>query len=225
MTRIEAIFFDLDDTLYPSEEAYGIGLRAAHAALSKRKKISWPRFMDLYRKARNAVKKTLGEVPAARNRMLYFKELADGLNGPDAGLALELMRAYDTCWTKVDATEGARIVKRLSRRFPLGLITNQVTAMQLLKIKRIDPRGDRFKVIVTSEEAGVEKPDPKIFRLACRRMGVRPNHALMIGDSWKADILGSQKAGLIPVFLSPKKAAKSKSIARIKRLSELESLL
>ncbi|WP_091379788.1 HAD family hydrolase [Actinokineospora alba] len=40
---------------------------------------------------------------------------------------------------------------------------------------------------VLSYAEGVVKPDPKIFLLACDRLGVEPDWALMIGDSVEAD--------------------------------------
>jgi putative hydrolase of the HAD superfamily len=46
--------------------------------------------------------------------------------------------------------------------------------------------------IVSSEEAGVEKPHPYIFHLALRKMGLDQKEVLMIGDSQQKDILGSK---------------------------------
>lgn len=50
--------------------------------------------------------------------------------------------------------------------------------------------------IYISGELGVEKPDPRIFRLACKALGVAPRDALHVGDSLKADVLGARAAGL-----------------------------
>ncbi|WP_433267657.1 HAD family hydrolase [Actinosynnema sp. CS-041913] len=47
--------------------------------------------------------------------------------------------------------------------------------------------GDRVDEFVLSFEVGSIKPDPKIFRVACDRLGVLPEEALMIGDSEEAD--------------------------------------
>ena len=55
--------------------------------------------------------------------------------------------------------------------------------------------GSRFETVVTSAEAGVQKPDPEIFRLALARLGVEPSWALHVGDS-EADRLGARAAGL-----------------------------
>ncbi len=54
---------------------------------------------------------------------------------------------------------------------------------------------DRFHAIVTSAEAGVQKPDPVIFRLALARIGVSPGRALHVGDS-ESDREGARRAAL-----------------------------
>jgi putative hydrolase of the HAD superfamily len=52
-----------------------------------------------------------------------------------------------------------------------------------------------FETVVTSAEARVPKPDPRIFRLALERLGVAPDRALHIGDS-PADEEGARAAGM-----------------------------
>ena len=54
---------------------------------------------------------------------------------------------------------------------------------------------DRFAAIVTSAEAGVQKPDPAIFLRALARLGVDPWRALHVGDD-EVDRAGARAAGL-----------------------------
>jgi REG-2-like HAD superfamily hydrolase len=58
-----------------------------------------------------------------------------------------------------------------------------------------------FDAIVVSAEEGVEKPDPRIFEMACRRLGVEPSRCLMVGDSSSDDVEGARAAGLGAVLL------------------------
>jgi len=204
--NIQGILFDLDDTLIPSEEIYIQGLRYAHARLGEEKRLSWPAFLRYYRQARALVKSRLGENPAARNRVLYFKELVELIFGSShPALTLALFHAYNRAWRSIDATAVREIAARLVRHYPLGIITNQVTLMQLQKMARIDPQGKLFKVLVTAEEAGVEKPRIPIYRLACRRLGVPAARILLVGDSWQADVRGGLRAGMQVAFLCPGK--------------------
>jgi putative hydrolase of the HAD superfamily len=55
--------------------------------------------------------------------------------------------------------------------------------------------------IVSSAEVGLHKPDPRIFQLACDRVGVRPGEAVHVGDHHYADILGASAVGMIPVLI------------------------
>jgi len=57
-------------------------------------------------------------------------------------------------------------------------------------------------VLVISEEAGLRKPDPAIFRLALGRCGASSAEAVMLGDSWGSDVLGARSAGVRAVWLN-----------------------
>ena len=50
-----------------------------------------------------------------------------------------------------------------------------------------------FDVIIDSYVVGVEKPDPAIFRIALDGMGVKPEHAIFVGDIYAIDMLGAYK--------------------------------
>jgi putative hydrolase of the HAD superfamily len=57
--------------------------------------------------------------------------------------------------------------------------------------------------VIDSGEVGVEKPDPRIFRLALERSGVSPDEAVYIGDLYSVDVLGARAAGIQAVLLDP----------------------
>lgn len=59
----------------------------------------------------------------------------------------------------------------------------------------------RLDPVIISCEAGTEKPDPAIFRLALGRAGVHPGEALMVGDSPEADVDGALAAGMHALLL------------------------
>ncbi|WP_086886297.1 HAD family hydrolase, partial [Streptomyces rhizosphaericus] len=56
--------------------------------------------------------------------------------------------------------------------------------------------------VVCSCEEGVRKPDPKLFAIACGRLGVDPAATLMVGDSPRADS-GGEPLGIRTVLVSP----------------------
>lgn len=57
--------------------------------------------------------------------------------------------------------------------------------------------------VVDSGEVGVEKPDPRIFRLALERAGVEAAEARYVGDLYSIDVQGARAAGIETVLLDP----------------------
>lgn len=55
---------------------------------------------------------------------------------------------------------------------------------------------------VLSYAEGVMKPDPEIFTVACQRIGVAPDDALMVGDSPRADG-GAADVGIRTAIIDP----------------------
>jgi putative hydrolase of the HAD superfamily len=222
LKNIRCIFFDLDNTLFPSDEAYALGLKYAWRRLIRVHPQSFRTFSDRYGAARRQVQDLIGNSPSAHNRTLYFKRLVENLRGSASPeLVLGLVEAYDRCWKPFSTEEAREVCRRLSKKYRLGVITNQVCLTQMQKLRQIDPRGEWLSAVVTSEEVNAEKPDPAIFREACRRAGVRPGEAAIVGDDWAHDILGGLKAGLSPIYLGPPRPRMPSAVRRIGRLNEL----
>jgi putative hydrolase of the HAD superfamily len=58
--------------------------------------------------------------------------------------------------------------------------------------------------VVDSALVGVEKPDPRIFRIALGEARVEPGEALYVGDLYSVDVLGARGAGLEAILLDPR---------------------
>ncbi len=56
-------------------------------------------------------------------------------------------------------------------------------------------------IVVTSLDAGFSKPQPEIFKEAMRRAGVQPSQAMYIGDQYKIDCVGADRAGMKGILL------------------------
>jgi putative hydrolase of the HAD superfamily len=57
--------------------------------------------------------------------------------------------------------------------------------------------------VIDSAEAGVEKPDPRIFEIALARCGADARRTLYVGDLYHADVVGARGAGLHALLLDP----------------------
>jgi putative hydrolase of the HAD superfamily len=85
------------------------------------------------------------------------------------------------------------------RKLILGLLTN--ASKELISVYSklgLDPCLD---FIVTSEEAGSDKPRPAIFLMALEQAGVGASEAMHVGDQYKIDIVGAQGVGIKPILI------------------------
>lgn len=94
----------------------------------------------------------------------------------------------------------AALLQRLSALgITIGVVTNNLVSEQEEKL-RVTGLGALVDHLVCSEEVGVTKPAPQIFRIAMRRSGARPQTTVMVGDSWESDIVGAARLGLRTVW-------------------------
>ena len=146
-----------------------------------------------------------------------------------------LAQAYaygETLWQPFDDTY--RTLDELrARGYKLGLISNARDAAnvdRLLDNARLRPW---FNPIVISANAGVRKPNPRIFKLVLEAWQLQPDEVVMVGDMLGADILGAHNAGLRGVWATrqSERGANDAHLqtiipdATIARLSELPALL
>lgn len=78
-----------------------------------------------------------------------------------------------------------------------------------------------FEFVIDSHLAGCSKPDPAIFQLAVDRLGLAPSDAAYVGDSYGYDVIGAQRAGLVPILIDRLGAYEGIGVARIRSLAEL----
>jgi putative hydrolase of the HAD superfamily len=60
-------------------------------------------------------------------------------------------------------------------------------------------------IVVDSHVVGIEKPDPGIFEIALAELGIGPERAVYVGDTWYFDVVGARSAGLVPVHVDPER--------------------
>lgn len=60
-----------------------------------------------------------------------------------------------------------------------------------------------FDTVVDSARVGVDKPDPRIFEIACERTGTTPARTLHLGDTYATDVLGAHNAGIRTALIDP----------------------
>lgn len=83
---------------------------------------------------------------------------------------------------------------------------------------------DHIDFVIDSAVVGVEKPDPRIFELACKRAAVTPAEAVHVGDIYEVDVVGARAAGVEAVLMDRGDATDADCL-RIRSLPELATLL
>lgn len=227
--KIPRIFlFDLDNTAYEYAPCHRSGLDAARRTAG-RSLPAWRRrrvFDAAYAAARAVVKSRVGRSAASHSRLLYFKEMVESRRpGSVEPLARRLDDAYWRAYYRVMRLEPGCLdfLRRLKRSgVKIGCVTNLIAARQLEKIGRLGLAG-LVDVLVTSEEAGVEKPDRAIFRLALRKLRGRGCDALMLGDERLDDVRGARRAGIHAIWYS-RGHRRAASSAAVRSWHEIASL-
>jgi len=223
---LRALLFDLDDTLYAYGPCNELALEAVHGLLCRTVVTLPGEFRALHDEVRGELAHELRGQAASHNRVLFFKRMVERLTGesrPSLALAL-----FDEYWrvfydAMVPAPDAHRVLGKLAARYPLALVSNHTTAVQLRKLGRLDFE-DYFRAVVTSEEAGVEKPAAQIFERALAAVGATATEALMIGDSVKGDIGGAAALGIPCVHteeFTTERDTQGVSAARLQRLGDL----
>ena len=110
------------------------------------------------------------------------------------------------------------------RGVPVGVISNWDRRLPGL----LDGLGfaDVVQVVISSAEVGLRKPDPRIFELACARLGVDAARSMHVGDHVYADVLGARAAGLAPVLIDrPGLTPTQTGVPMIRTLDDLDRVL
>jgi putative hydrolase of the HAD superfamily len=222
------IFFDLDGTLLDHECA---AAAAEHNLWLRHKdilcvdeeslRIQWNNIIDKYMKASRAW--SFLEVGPLSLRELLGPAHADRSSPLNIETEFSLyLKDYENSCLLFD--DGIGCLDRLNFS-PIGLITNGDSSIQRVKLERL-LISERFQPIVISTEVGNAKPDPAIFSTACELAECSPSECIFVGDNIEQDVLASQRAGMLPIWLNRKKLdSELPGINIIHSLEELPDLL
>ena len=109
-----------------------------------------------------------------------------------------------TCYESARShIERARpVLEQLAARYPMVLVSNFYGNIEsVLGDFRLT---HFFKKIIESAVVGVRKPDPEIFRMGVRALGLPAAEVLVVGDSLRKDILPAEEAGCKTLWLKGK---------------------
>ena len=201
-----AVLFDLDDTLFDHRGC----TRAALGALQARHELfrTWS-FAEFDLAHCSLLERLHLEVLAGRltvdeARVRRFRSLVEQAGGEATDAMVRAIAAeYRDVYTehRKPVPGALALLQALHGRVKTGVVTNNVAAEQRQKIEECG-FASLLDAVVISEEAGVSKPDPRIFEIALARLGQPAAGAVMVGDAWGTDIAGALAAGIRPVWFN-----------------------
>lgn len=124
--------------------------------------------------------------------------------------------------------ETMETISSLKERYKLGLITNYMDGPTCRKV--FDKLGydEIFDSLIVSAEIGYRKPSQIIFDAALEDIDSRPETALMVGDSFEADILGAINMGMKNILIDHGYAPRDsihKANAVIENIGEVKKII
>jgi len=207
---IKAVFFDWFNTLAryepPREELHSQVLREFGIEISPSKLMPGILSADKYFFGENALLPVEERNPEEKTKVyinynnLILTEVGVKVTKE---LLLKILKKGQQLFERItfvlfdDVLPTLRMLK--GRKLIQGLLTNASKNMISIQCKLgLEPYLD---FVVTSEEAGADKPKPAIFLAALERAGVGASEAIHIGDQYDLDVVGARAIGITPILI------------------------
>ena len=219
---IRCVLFDIDNTLYSYDAAHAVAFAKLTAFAGERLGLSAAEFQALHRRTNEVLKGRMGEVAAVHNRLIRYQNMMEEL-GEDLKIALEMNELYwGTLLEAARPTPGAaETLRELHRRgIRVGIGTDMTARLQFLKLERLGLL-EYVHFLVSSEEAGAEKPDPLLFNRCVEKAGVPAEQCLFVGDSLDKDARGAAQCGLRGLWFNPGRKKLLTEVPQVGTLQEL----
>ena len=202
---LKAVFFDLDDTLYTSfqaGDAYAYERLAVWA--EETLGVSGAAFADAFRRSRKKLARQQPGMPPTHDRVLGAQGALEAMGLDAVRYARQAHRVYwEAVFSKMEIRPGvAELLDDLRQAgVKTAVCTDMLADIQMEKLERLG-LGGRIDYLVSSEEAGMDKPGAAIFWLALHKCGCVPHEAVMVGDNFRHDVQGAMDVGIRGVWLN-----------------------
>lgn len=108
------------------------------------------------------------------------------------------------CYTEVlkGAKKSLKVLHRLNHSYKNAVVSNFYGNLNIV-LKELQ-LFDYFDTTVDSKTENIRKPDPQIYLLAAKRLGVQPEDCVFVGDSYPQDIIPSKDLGFGTIMIRKK---------------------
>lgn len=228
---IEAVVWDVDDTLFDYTAADRAGMRGHLVAEGLLERFGTPEdALARWREITDAqwARFAAGEVTfedQRRDRVRVF--LGAGMTDAEADAwFLRYVGHYEAAWSVFPDVLPALDALAASHRH--AVLSNSSIHVQDRKLRTLGLY-DRFEAVLCAAELGVSKPQAEAFLAACEALGLPPERVAYVGDHPEIDGRGAAEAGLLSVWIdrggASATAVEAAGRHRIASLAELPALL
>lgn len=214
MNKVNAIFFDLDETLIENRlsvrdvftrtytdfetELGDTKQKAFFTELSIRAKRLWSTMFDTDESPEHQLVNCFRHSIIATDSVAEYRHLSLAQDMVDHFIALSAGNVHFQ-----DSAEA--VLAELNKLgYVVGLITNGIEQVQMSKIEKLNI-ADKVDHITISAQARAHKPAKAVFDLALERAAIPADQACMIGDHPTNDVAGGIRAGLTGIYYNPKR--------------------
>ncbi|HIO91822.1 MAG TPA: HAD family hydrolase [Leucothrix mucor] len=220
---IKCITFDLDDTLWACKPVIIKAEKVCYQWIKK----YYPKISSAYsyeKLIENRIQYMRSHADDAfdlsKIRLDWLAQLADEFSY-EQQMAADAFHVFWLARNQVSLFDGTLdVLEQLSKHYSLGVISNGNADVNHIGI------GQYFDFSASVADAGVAKPDAKIFHDAVKLSGSNSCEVVHIGDHPVYDVMGALNAGLHAIWYNPKQSDWSEEkppSATITHLNEIET--
>lgn len=202
---LKAVLFDLDNTLYTDFhacDAYGYECMGRYA--EQELGVDSATFLKAFRANRQRLGRQQPGMPPIHDRVLVAQGALERLGRNAIRHAGALHKIYwDAMFSKMEIMPGVcELLRDLKQAgVKTAICTDMLAYIQMKKLVYLGLEED-IDYLVSSEEAGMDKPGSAIFWLALHKCGCLPQEAVMVGDNFRHDIQGAMDVGITGIWLN-----------------------
>ena len=200
---VKAVLIDLDDTLYFYQPPHKKALHVLHEKISPICKMSYAEFEKQIDDIWNDFCQEVDFSILIHNRMATFQRFAEKNKvARPFVLAARMKRIYFNAFMKAARLQGPALQakkfldKCKKQKLPICLVTDMYTEIQVRKLRALKllPYID---FIASNDEVGFDKPNSLMFKLALKKLNLKPKDVIMVGNDLKRDIEGAENLGIL----------------------------
>ena len=226
MKQYKGLLIDIDNTLYDYDNCHNQAMKMCEDYMESKLGVNKISFLNAFKTARETIHIRLHNTASSHNRLLYFQMTLELLNINSLKYSLELYHCYWDNFLNLILPEPE--IDYLFKKYigRICFVTDLTADIQHKKIQQMNLNlFDNF--IVTSEEAGIEKPNKLIFEIALNKLKLNNDEVCMIGDSYEKDIIGASNIGIDAIWINKDNKINKvlPNCIEIKRFSEINLIL